>query len=98
MDMLLLSLGIRNEEFVVTAIADPFDAGPLTLTIERGYTYAAVLPNPPFQANYTIEATRLTLNYPYRWQFNRVAPLVAPGANYPAVSQINSVAIMQNLN
>ena len=73
-------------------------AGPLTLTIERGYTYAAVLPNPPFQANYTIEATRLTLNYPYRWQFNRVAPLVAPGANYPAVSQINSVAIMQNLN
>ena len=74
-------------------------AGPLTLTIERGYTYTAALPSPPFfAALYTIEATRLTLNYPYRWQFNRVAPLVAPGANYPAVSQINSVAIMQNLN
>ena len=74
-------------------------AGPLTLTIERGYTYTATLPNPPFlAAPYTIEATRLTLNYPYRWQFNKVAPLVAPGANYPATSQINSVAIMQNLN
>lgn len=73
-------------------------AGPLTLRIERGYIYTAALPSPPFDANYTIEGTRVTLNYPYRWQFNRVAPLVAPGANYPATTQINSVAIMQNLN
>jgi Flp pilus assembly protein TadG len=72
--------------------------GTLTLTIERGYVYTATLPAPPFQANYTIEGTRVTLNYPYRWQFNRVAPLIAPGANYPATTQINSVAIMQNLN
>ncbi len=73
--------------------------GTLTLKIERGYVYTATLPSPPFQAgNYTIEGTRLTLNYPYRWQFNRVAPLIAPGANYPATTQINSVAIMQNLN
>ena len=73
-------------------------AGTLTLTIERGYIYTATLPNPPFQANYTIEATRVTLSYPYKWQFNRVIPLVAPGANYPATSQINSIAVMQNLN
>jgi Flp pilus assembly protein TadG len=73
-------------------------SGPLTLTIERGHIYTATLPNPPFQANYTMEGTMLTLNYPYRWQFNKVAPLIAPGANYPATSQINSVAIMQNLN
>lgn len=72
--------------------------GTLTLKIERGYIYTATLPDPPFQANYTIEGTRVTLNYPYRWQFNRVAPLIAPGANYPATTQINSVAIMQNLN
>jgi Flp pilus assembly protein TadG len=72
--------------------------GTLTLKIERGYVYTATLPNPPFQANYTIEGTRVTLSYPYRWQFNRVIPLVAPGASYPATSQINSVAIMQNLN
>jgi hypothetical protein len=45
-----------------------------------------------------MEGTRVTLNYPYRWQFNRAAPLIAPGANYPATTQINSVAIMQNLN
>ncbi|MGA9811464.1 MAG: TadE/TadG family type IV pilus assembly protein [Terriglobales bacterium] len=73
--------------------------GTLTLKIERGYVYTATLPSPPFQAgNYSIEGTRVTLNYPYRWQFNRVAPLIAPGANYPATTQINSVAIMQNLN
>ncbi|MGZ4731239.1 MAG: TadE/TadG family type IV pilus assembly protein [Terriglobales bacterium] len=73
--------------------------GTLTLKIERGHIYTATLPSPPFQAgNYTMEGTRVTLNYPYRWQFNRVAPLIAPGANYPATTQINSVAIMQNLN
>jgi Flp pilus assembly protein TadG len=73
-------------------------AGTLTLIIQRGYVYTATLPAPPFQANYSIEATKVTLSYPYRWQFNRVAPLIAPGANYPATSQISSIAIMQNLN
>ena len=72
--------------------------GTLTLKIERGYVYTATLPAPPFQANYTIEATRVTVSYPYRWQFNRVVPFIAPTANYPATSQINSIAIMQNLN
>jgi Flp pilus assembly protein TadG len=74
-------------------------AGTMTLTIERGFTYTATLPAPPFQAgNYWIEGTKVTVSYPYQWQFNRVIPLIAPGANYPATSQINSVAIMQNLN
>jgi Flp pilus assembly protein TadG len=72
--------------------------GTLTLIVERGYVYTATLPAPPFQANYTIEGSKVTLSYPYRWQFNRVVPMIAPGANYPATSQINSVAIMQNLN
>jgi len=81
-----------------TFTANAACAGTLTLRIERGYIYTATLPNPPFQANYAIEGTRVTLNYPYQWQFNRVAPLIAPGANYPAASLITSVAIMQNLN
>lgn len=72
--------------------------GTLTLIIERGYVYTATLPAPPFQANYTIEGSRVTLSYPYRWQFNRVVPLIAPAANYPATTQINSVGVMQNLN
>jgi Flp pilus assembly protein TadG len=72
--------------------------GTLTLVIERGFVYTATLPAPPFQANYTIEGSRVTLGYPYRWQFNRVVPFIAPTANYPATTQINSVAVMQNLN
>ena len=72
--------------------------GTLTLIIERGFVYTATLPAPPFQANYTIEASRVTLSYPYRWQFNRVVPFIAPAANYPATTQINSIAVMQNLN
>ena len=73
-------------------------AGTLTLTIERGVAYSTTLPSPPFQAgNYTIEGTKVTLSYPYRWQFGRVIPLVAPGPSY-LPSQINSIAIMQNLN
>ena len=75
--------------------------GTLTLIVERGYVYTATLPlpAPPFQAgNYTIEGSKVSLSYPYRWQFNRVVPFIAPGANYPATTQINSVAIMQNLN
>lgn len=72
--------------------------GTLTLTIERGFWYDTTLPSPPFQANYRIEATRVTLSYPYRWQFNRAIGLVAPGASYPGISQLISVASMQNLN
>jgi len=72
-------------------------AGPMTLIIERGVTYPATL-NPPFQSAYTIEATRVTLTYPYQWTFNRVVQLLVSGANYPATSQLKSVAVMQNLN
>jgi len=74
-------------------------AGPMTLTINRGLVLPAVaLPNPPFQPNYAIEATQVTLNYPYQWSFNRVIQLLVSGANYPATSQFSSVAVMQNLN
>lgn len=90
--------GVGSGSLSWTFTANTGCGGTLTLKIERGYVYTATLPAPPFQANYTIEGTRVTLNYPYRWQFNRVAPLIAPGANYPATTQISSIAIMQNLN
>ena len=68
------------------------------LTIDRGYHYdVTTLPNPPFQSNYRIEATKVTLSYHYQWSFNRAITLVIPSANY-ANSPIQSVAVMQNLN
>jgi len=82
--------------------------GTLTLKIERGCvlgaptcapTTSATLPSPPFSSgNYWIEATRITISYPYKWEFNKVIGLLVPGANYASTSQITSVSIMQNLN
>ena len=69
----------------------------LTLAINRGHTYPATLAS-PFVANYTIEATKVTISYPYRWQFSNVIKLVSPGANYAGTSQITSVAVVQNVN
>ncbi len=75
--------------------------GTMSLQIERGLVLPAVaLPNPPFQTPYTIEATRVTLIYPYKWSFdfNGVARLLNPSANYPTTSQLKSVSVMQNQN
>lgn len=74
--------------------------GPMTLKIERGVVLPAIaLPNPPFPPTfYRIEATRVTLTYPYQWTFNRVIQLLVSGANYPASSQLTTVTVMQNLN
>lgn len=72
--------------------------GTLTLTIERGYPWSAPVLSPPFPTTpYLIEATRITISYPYRWEFNRVISLLV-GASWSPPSQITSVAIMQNLN
>jgi len=69
----------------------------LTLIINRGYTYDTTLPDPPFQGTYRIEATQVTLSYPYQWQFNKVITLIAPSANF-GNNPVQSVTTMQNLN
>ena len=72
-------------------------AGTLTLTVERGYTFQ--LPaSPSYPGGMTVEATRVTLSYPYKWQFNRVIQFLVPGATFQSSSQISAVAVMQNLN
>jgi hypothetical protein len=71
----------------------------MSLQIERGFVLPTIaLPNPPFQTPYTVEATRVTLIYPYKWSFdfNGVARLLNPSANYPTTSQLRSAAVMQN--
>jgi Flp pilus assembly protein TadG len=73
-------------------------AGTLTLKIERGFTYTATLTAPFQTGTYTIEGTRVTLSYPYKWQFNKVITFLAPGATYAGNTLITSVALMQNLN
>jgi len=67
--------------------------GTLTLTIDRGDTYQTTGGTPV-----TVEATRITISYPFQWRFNRIIKLVAPAANYAGLTQINADATMQNLD
>jgi Flp pilus assembly protein TadG len=72
-------------------------AGTLTLTIDRGYTFQ--LPaSPTYPGGMTVEATRVILSYPYKWQFNKVIQFLVPGATFQSSSQITAVSVMQNLN
>ena len=65
-----------------------------TMTVNRGFSY-----NVTGGGNtVTIEATQVTLSYPYQWQFNRVINLVVGTASYAATSCIVTSAAMQNLN
>ncbi len=67
---------------------------PLVLTIERGYSFQTIIGGNTFN----VMSTRVTLLYPYQWQFNRVIGLMAPGATYPGVSQIMTDAIVPNMD
>ncbi len=71
--------------------------GTLTLTIERGYTYTTGT-STLYPSGINVEATRITLSYPYRWQYNGAFQLLTGGAGFAATSPISAVAVMQNLN
>jgi hypothetical protein len=74
--------------------------GDLVLEVNRGTlnSNTASLPSPPFDsATYRIENTKVTLAYPYQWQFNRAFKLISPSANY-LTSTISVSTTMQNLD
>lgn len=69
--------------------------GTFTLVINRGDTFQT---SPGGGASpLVVEATQVTLSYPYVWQFNRVIQFVAPGSAF-GPAQIPASAVMQNLN
>ncbi|PYX02340.1 MAG: hypothetical protein DMG85_21660 [Acidobacteria bacterium] len=51
-----------------------------------------------YTATTSLEATRVTLTYPFQWRFHRVIKLVAPTSNYAGITQLTTVAVMPNLN
>jgi Flp pilus assembly protein TadG len=67
--------------------------GTLVLVVDRGDTFSTTGANP-----ISLEATRVSLTYPFQWRFHRVITLVAPGANYAGVTQLTTEAVMPNLN
>ncbi|HZR55873.1 MAG TPA: TadE family protein [Terriglobales bacterium] len=70
----------------------------LILIVDRGAFYTTTLTINPTNPTYTIEATKLTLTYPYSWTFNRVITLIASGTNYLGTSELTEAATMQDLN
>jgi Flp pilus assembly protein TadG len=64
-----------------------------TLSVNRGFTF-----NVTSGANtVTVEATQVTLSYPYPWQFGRIMSLVVPNPS-STTRCIVTTAAMQNLN
>jgi hypothetical protein len=43
-------------------------------------------------------STHVQISYSYKWTFENVIGLVAPGATYPGISQITTDAYVPNLN
>jgi len=72
-------------------------SGPLTLTINRGATFTTSATT-LYPQGQTVEATQVTLSYPYQWQFTNVIKLIAPGASYASSSNLVTSAVVQNLN
>lgn len=65
----------------------------LTLTIDRGNVYQTTGGTPV-----NVEASHITISYPFQWRFNRIIKLVAPGSTYAGITQLNAEATMQNLD
>ena len=68
-------------------------SGTLVLTVDRGTTFRTA-GGPPM----TVEATRVSISYPFQWRFGRVVQLIAPGTTFAGTSLLTSEAIAQNLN
>lgn len=63
--------------------------------VNRGYTYTTTSKLGSNNVTVAVEATQVTMSYPYQWQFNRLVQIV--GGNV-AVSPIPTSAVMRNLN
>lgn len=108
LDARMNDCGLRTATPITGGGVDPdtswhFDANGggcpagLTLLVERALIYTVPLAAPyPAGSNLRVAATRITLSYPYQWQFNKVIGLLGGVFNGPA--QISTVAVMQNTN
>ena len=89
--------GATTFSWTFTYSSSPCTAGvPFVLTIERSYIYTYT--DTVNGGTKTVEASRVTLSYPYKWAFSRVIGLMVPGANPALPSTIASDAVMQNEN
>jgi hypothetical protein len=88
---------VTNSGLTWTYEVDSGCPGSLTVTVNRGYTYL-VGPSALYVKSMTVDATQMTISYPYQWQFYKVIWLIAPDSKYARVSQITASATIPNLN
>jgi Flp pilus assembly protein TadG len=86
----LASATPTNSGLIWTYTANTGCPGTFTLTIDRGNTFVT--------GGVTVEATRVSVNYPFRWRFSKVIRVLIPGAVYAGVSYLSNSSVMQNLN
>jgi hypothetical protein len=79
-----------------TATGNGCPAPGMTLIIDRSCCAAGVLTagSPPVQ----VISTHIQISYSYKWTFENVIGLIAPGSVYPGVSQISTDAYVPNLD
>ena len=86
----LASATPSNSGLVWTYTASTGCPGTITLTIDRGNTFVS--------GGVTVEATQVSISYPFRWRFSKVIRVLIPGAVYAGVSYLSNSSVMQNLN
>jgi Flp pilus assembly protein TadG len=85
----LASATPTNAGLVWTYTANTGCPGTFTLTIDRG--------NTTITGGLTVEATRVSVSYPFQWRFSKVIRVLIPGAVYAGVSNLTNESVMQNL-
>jgi Flp pilus assembly protein TadG len=88
----LSSASVGQVGWTWTFTASNCSGNTLTLVVNRASTFTNS------NTGTIVDATQVTLNYPYQWHFNRVVQFLVPGATFGAVTQIPTNAVMQNLN
>ena len=86
----LASATPANSGLIWTYTANTGCPGTFTLTIDRGSTTVT--------GGLTVEATRVSVSYPFQWRFSKVIRVLIPGAVYQGVSNLTNESVMQNLN
>jgi Flp pilus assembly protein TadG len=81
--------------------ADPTETGAGEFTYYDGDGNAVIViaraVSIPVTGEPAIEATRVTLRYPYSWSFNEIIQLLVPSADYDDTFLISTQAEMKNL-
>lgn len=69
-------------------------ASSATLVVERQYTYPVVVG----VNTINVQATRVTLTYPYQWRLGSVVRLLAPSASFAGPTTLSVTSVVANLS